>query len=170
MHLGQVGPVTARLLRRAGADEMHVAERRGLGVGGGELHPARAEPGPQELFQTRFVDGQVPGVELVNPGGVGVHTEDIETEAGHAGRVGDAQISRAEHSEAKPTAHHTAFLPRAVRQSVAETAPPCPQLTSCRRPLPPQLIGPRHGVNPADLPHRREGEVGERQTVHPRWP
>jgi len=39
-----------------------------------------------------------------------MHTQGIESQAGHGGRAGDTQIPRSENSEAKPPAHHPPFL------------------------------------------------------------
>ena len=109
IHLGQVSVITAGLLRGAGADEMHVTEFGGLAIGGGEPDPPGTEPFAQELFQAGLVNGQLPGIELVDLRAVGVHREDVEPEAGHAGGMGDAQVPCPEYGEAQPAAHHAPF-------------------------------------------------------------
>ena len=62
--------VTARLRRGAGADEVHVAERRGPRVGRREGQTPGVQPGSQEFPEPWLVNGELPGVQLVYLPGV----------------------------------------------------------------------------------------------------
>ena len=53
---GHVGRELALLLRRADADEVHVAELRGLGVAGGEAQAPGGEVAGQELVEAGLVE------------------------------------------------------------------------------------------------------------------
>ena len=70
MHLRQVGVVAAGLRRGAGADEVDIAERRGLRVGSREGQPPGVQAGLEELAKPGLVEGQLPGVQLAHPPGV----------------------------------------------------------------------------------------------------
>jgi hypothetical protein len=99
VYLGQVGTVTARLRRRARADEVHIAEHRGPRVGGGERQTPGIQPGLQEFPEPWLINGELPGVQLVYLPGVCVDAENLKPKARHAGGMRDAQVSGPEHSQ-----------------------------------------------------------------------
>ena len=101
----QVGGVLALLLRRAHADEVHVAERGRLGVGGGEPQPAGRECRAQQLGEAGLEERQPPVGELVDLGLVDVQAEDLVAQLGHAGGVRGTEIAGAEHGDARRSRH-----------------------------------------------------------------
>jgi hypothetical protein len=105
---GQVRGVLALLLRRPDAQEVHVAERRHLGVRRGEAQPARLELLAQQRFEPGLVERDLTGAEQLDLGSVDVHAEHLEAELGHADRVGRPEVSSAEDGEA---VRHAAALP-----------------------------------------------------------
>jgi hypothetical protein len=90
---------------------MNVAGCRRLEVGGGECQAPRVQASVQELAEARLVYRQVTGLQLRYLPDVCVHAEDVEPKTGHAGGVGHAEVSGAEHGEAESAAHEAA-LPR----------------------------------------------------------
>ena len=84
-------------LRGADGEEVHVGERRGLVVGGGEGQPARVEVAPQYLSQAGFVERHLAGGQLGDLARVDVDAEDLVAEFGQAGRMCRAEISGSEH-------------------------------------------------------------------------
>ncbi len=117
--------VTARPMRGTGADEMHVTERGRLTVRVSEPQPPGAEPRPQEFPETGLIEGQVPGVQLVELSAVNIHTQDIELKTGHARRMSDAQVPSAQHSQTQPAVHLPAFLlPPAARNATRRPEAP----------------------------------------------
>jgi hypothetical protein len=100
VHVGDVGGVLVALLRRAHADEVHVAEGGGLLVGGGEAQAAGFEAPAQHGFEPGLVDGKLTLVETADLVGVYVEAQDVESEIRHAGRMRDAQVSGPDHRQA----------------------------------------------------------------------
>jgi hypothetical protein len=99
VHLGEVSVVTAGLRRCARADEVHVAERRGPRVGRREGQSPGVQLASKEFPEFRLVNGQLPGVQLLYLPGVCVDAEHVESEAGHAGGMRDAQVPGPQHSQ-----------------------------------------------------------------------
>jgi hypothetical protein len=99
--VAQVGGVLALLLRRAHAQEVHVAERRDLGVRRGEPQPA----GLHVLAEQRLQVGLEERDPTLRQGGDllvdDVHAEDLEAELGHARGMGGAEVAGAEHADAE---------------------------------------------------------------------
>jgi len=61
--------------------------------------PSGVQLGPQEFPESRLVNGQPPGVQLVDLPGVDVNAEYLEPQAGHARGLSDAEITSAQHGQ-----------------------------------------------------------------------
>ena len=103
--VAQVGAVFALLLRGSDAEEVHVGELGRRVVVGGELQPTGIEVVAQHLSQPGLVERDVAGGQFRDLAGVDVDADDLVAEFGHAGGMGGAEVTRAEHS-----ASHTACI------------------------------------------------------------
>jgi hypothetical protein len=100
VHIAQIGGVRVRLLRGADADEVHVAEVRGLVETRPEPQAAGVERLGQQFRQARLEEGHPARVERVDLRLVRVHAEDVEAQDGHADGMGGTQIAGAYDGEA----------------------------------------------------------------------
>ena len=78
---------------------MHVAEVRGLGVGGREAETTGVEALAQQRLEPRLEERNLTGRESADLRLVDVDAEHVEPELGHADRVGRAEVTRAEDRE-----------------------------------------------------------------------
>jgi len=89
----------ALALRRAHTQEVHVSEGADLGEGVGEPQPAGVEVLAQQGLQAGLEERRSPGRGQFQLAEVGVDGQHVVTEVRHADRVGQAQVTSADHGD-----------------------------------------------------------------------
>ena len=107
----------------------------------GERQPPGIEAGAQEFTEPRFVNGQQSGVQLVHLPGIDVDAEDVEPEAGHACRMGDAEIPSAQHGQTQRAVHDPGPVKVMAPDRDIAAVPPGTQAQPAVAPF---SIGPTH--------------------------
>jgi hypothetical protein len=106
LQLRQVGSGrTVGALRRADAQEVHVAECRGAPVRRGEGQAAGGQPAAQHGREPRLVYPGPAVLQGLDPGRVGIDAEDRQAGLGHACRVHGAQVAGTENGEPRAGGH-----------------------------------------------------------------
>ena len=100
VHVAEVGRGLARLLRRADAEEVNVAELTDLLERSSKAQPSRVQVLPQERLKPRLEEGGLPSGSLLDLRHVDVDGQDLVAQIGHADGMGQAQVADADGSDA----------------------------------------------------------------------
>jgi hypothetical protein len=99
VHVAEVGGVLARHLRRAHADEVHVAVLGRLLVRRGEPEPPGLHRLGQQLRQARLEERHLARLQLRDLDGIDVEPDHVIAERGHADRVCRPEIPGSDHGQ-----------------------------------------------------------------------